>query len=252
LQTVSEQSVLARRAISLIDLTALGEDCGIATVEELCEKARTYRTAAVCVWPDFVIQADAALGGSGVGIATVVNFPSGDERPYNVGVLTDHAVVDGATEIDVVLPYRAFLAGNFAGAAQVLEVVRRVTSRAGALMKVILETGELGDPTHIAQAASFAIDHGADFIKTSTGKTPISATPAAVEVMLTEILLADREVGIKPSGGIATLADAATYIAVAEQVMGADWVTPSRMRLGASRLLDELVDTLSDTPIGPR
>jgi deoxyribose-phosphate aldolase len=229
----------------MMDLTALGEDCGIATVEELCEKARTHRTAAVCVWPDFVIQADAALGGSGVAIATVVNFPSGDERPYNVGVLTDHALVDGATEIDVVLPYRAFVAGNMTAVTQVLEVVRRITTRSGALMKVILETGELGDSSQIAQAARCAIDHGADFIKTSTGKTPVSATPAAVEVMLTEILVAGREVGIKPSGGIATLADAAAYISLADQIMGADWATPARMRLGASRLLDALVDESS-------
>jgi deoxyribose-phosphate aldolase len=227
-----------------MDLTALGEDCTIATVEELCERARTYRTAAVCVWPDFVIQADAALGGSGIAIATVVNFPTGAERPYNVGVLTDHALVDGATEIDVVLPYRAFIAGEMRVAEQVLSTVRRLTTRAGAQMKVILETGELPDSPTIGAAARFAIDQGADFIKTSTGKTPISATPAAVEIMLTEISQASREVGIKPSGGIATYEDAALYIALADQVMGADWATPARMRLGASRLLDALIEHL--------
>lgn len=238
---MTDRSVLARRAISLMDLTALGEDCTIATVEELCDRARTYRTAAVCVWPDFVIQADAALGGSGTAIATVVNFPTGDERPYNVGVLTDHALVDGATEIDVVLPYRAFIAGDLRSAEQVLSIVRRLTSRAGAQMKVILETGELPDSVIIGAAAKFAIDHGADFIKTSTGKTPISATPAAAEIMLTEIAQADREVGIKPSGGIATFEDAALYISLADQVMGPEWATPARMRLGASRLLDALL-----------
>jgi len=241
---VSDLSASARRAISLMDLTALGEDCTIATVEELCEKARTYRTAAVCVWPDFVIQADAALGGSGIGIATVVNFPTGAERPYNIGVLTDHALVDGATEIDVVLPYRAFMAGDRRPAEQVLSTVRRLTSRAGAHMKVILETGEMPDSQMIGAAAKFSIDQGADFIKTSTGKTPISATPAAVEVMLTEISHADREVGIKPSGGIATFEDAALYISLADQIMGSDWATPARMRLGASRLLDALIEHL--------
>lgn len=239
-----DHSVLARRAISLVDLTALGEDCTIASVEELCDRARTHRTAAVCVWPDFVIQADAALGGSGIAIATVVNFPTGDERPYNIGVLTDHALVNGATEIDVVLPYRAFIAGDLRAAEQVLSVVRRLSSRAGAKMKVILETGELPDSRSVSAAAKFAIDHGADFIKTSTGKTPISATPAATEIMLAEIAQAGREVGIKPSGGIATFDDAVLYLSLADQVMGAQWATPARMRLGASRLLDALVARL--------
>jgi deoxyribose-phosphate aldolase len=241
---VSEQSLLARRAIAMMDLTALGDDCTIAQVEELCERARTYRTAAVCVWPDFVIQADAALGGTGIGIATVVNFPSGEERPYNVGVLTDHALVDGATEIDVVLPYRAFQAGDLRSAELLLGTVRRLCSRGGAQMKVILETGEFHDSSQIGAAARFAIENGADFIKTSTGKTPTSATPAAVEVMLTEISQADREVGIKPSGGIATWEDAARYIELADQIMGPEWATPARMRLGASRLLDALVAVL--------
>jgi deoxyribose-phosphate aldolase len=228
----------------MMDLTALSDDCTIAQVEELCERARTHRTAAVCVWPDFVIQADAALGGGGIAIATVVNFPSGDERPYNVGVLTDHALVDGATEIDVVLPYRAFLVGDLRRVEQVLGTVRRLCSRADAIMKVILETGELGDSQHIGAAARCAIEHGADFIKSSTGKTPISATPAAIEVILTEISAANRQVGVKASGGIATLEDAARYIDLADQIMGPDWATPARMRLGASRLLDVLVDVV--------
>jgi deoxyribose-phosphate aldolase len=228
----------------MMDLTALGDDCTISQVEELCERARTHRTAAVCVWPDFVIQADAALGGSGIAIATVVNFPSGDERPYNVGVLTDHALVDGATEIDVVLPYRAFLDGDFRRVEQVLGTVRRLCGRADARMKVILETGVLGDAQQIGAAARCAIEQGADFIKSSTGKTPISATPAAIEVMLTEISEANREVGIKPSGGIATLEDAERYIDLADQIMGPDWATPARMRLGASRLLDALLDVV--------
>lgn len=226
----------------MLDLTALSPDCTMMDVEQLCERARTHRTAAVCIWPEFVIQADAALSGSQVAIATVVNFPTGQERAFNVGTITDRAVIDGATEIDVVLPHRAFVAGDLRTAELLLSTVRRVASRGGAKMKVILETGELGDPGMISAASRFAIDHGADFLKTSTGTTPVSATVPAVEVMLSEISRsATDEVGIKPSGGITTLGAAAAYIELADRIMGPEWATPARMRLGASRLLDELL-----------
>ena len=101
---------LARRAIALLDLTDLTDDCTPAAIESLCERAARYGTAAVCVWPDFVAQSSAALAGSGVRIATVVDFPSGNERPFAVGLVTERALADGAHEIDVVLPFEAFAA----------------------------------------------------------------------------------------------------------------------------------------------
>jgi deoxyribose-phosphate aldolase len=236
---------LARRAIALVDLTDLSDGCTSAAIDSLCERAARHGTAAVCVWPDFVAQAAALLGGSRVEVATVVDFPSGDERPFAVGVVTQRVLDDGATEVDVVLPYRAFAAGDLTRSSAMLTGVRRLTDGT-ALMKVILETGELPDLATVERAARFAIEHGADFIKTSTGKSPISATLPAAETMLGVIASSNRTVGIKPSGGISTAADAGRYIAAAEHVMGAGWVSPSTFRFGASGLLDALLLTSGD------
>jgi deoxyribose-phosphate aldolase len=230
----------AQRAIALIDLTNLTDHCTPADVAELCERARRHGTAAVCIWPDFVAHAVAHLTGTGVNVATVVNFPSGDERAFAVGVVTERALADGADEVDVVLPFRAFAAGDTARAETMLRTVRAITA-GRALMKVILETGELVDLELVRQAARLAIECGADFIKTSTGKSPVSATLDAVEVMLAEIAAAGRPVGIKPSGGISTADDAARYIEAAERAMGEGWVTPATFRFGASGLLDALL-----------
>lgn len=237
---------LAQLAISLVDLTNLANDCVAADIEALCERADRYKTAAVCVWPDFVAQSAQALSGSGVAVATVVNFPTGDERPFAVGVLASRALDVGADEVDVVLPFRQFAAGDLRRAAEVLNTVRTVTE-GSATMKVILESGALSDLTTVADAARFAIEHGADFIKTSTGKSPVSATLEAAEVMLRAIAATDHPVGLKPSGGISTADDAARYIELAERMMGTGWVTPQTFRFGASGLLNALLAVLGET-----
>ena len=231
----------ARRAISLVDLTDLTDDCDDDAVAAVCERARRFRTAAVCVWPDFVATASRALAGTGVGIATVVNFPSGDERIFSVVGQTERALADGATEIDLVLPYRALVAGAGDRAAAMVDAVRAATA-GRALLKVILETGELADRDTIRSAAELAVAGGADFIKTSTGKSAVSATPDAVTTMLQVIAATDRRVGIKPSGGISTADDAERYIGLAEAAMGSDWVDPTTFRFGASGLLTALLD----------
>jgi len=225
--------------IGLIDLTDLSDGCGPRDIERLCNRARRAGTAAVCVWPDFVAQASQELCDDAVRVATVANFPTGDERAFATGVLVERCLSDGADEIDVVVPHRAFVAGDTARAAQVLEVVRHLADGAGASMKVILETGEV-PADRVADVARFAIAAGADFIKTSTGKTPVSATPGAVRVMLEVIAATEHRVGIKPSGGISQFADAEQYLAMAEQVVGSEWVTAETFRFGASRLLDTL------------
>jgi deoxyribose-phosphate aldolase len=232
---------LARKAISLVDLTDLTDGCTPEAIDDLCGRASRYGTAAVCVWPDFVAQSSGLLEGTGVRVATVVNFPTGDERPFAVGLVTERAVADGADEIDVVLPYRSFVAGDRARPAAVLDHVRSITSDHGRLMKVILETGELPDLDVAEAAARFAIEHGADFIKSSTGKTPVSATLPAVERMLEVIASSSRQIGIKPAGGISTADDAERYIAAAERIMGAGWVAPTTFRFGASGLLNALL-----------
>ncbi len=240
---------LARRAIALLDLTDLTDDTSAAGIDRLCERAARHGTAAVCVWPDFVRQSVAALSDTPVVVATVVNFPSGDDRPHAVRVLTERALDDGADEIDVVLPYRAWMAGDERRAADVIDGVREAT--AAARMKVILETGALADVGSIERAARFAIEHGTDFIKTSTGKIDTSATPEAAATMLRVIAETDRPVGIKPSGGIRTIADASLYLALADEIMGPEWASPATFRFGASGVLDALVAALDGRVLEP-
>jgi deoxyribose-phosphate aldolase len=237
---------LARYAISLLDLTELGDDCTPEAIDSLCERAARHGTAAVCVWPDFVAHSSAALAGTGVRVATVVNFPSGDERPFAVALVTERALADGAHEIDMVLPYKAFAAGDRERSSVMLDRVRRVTE-GNAVMKVILETGEMPGLDTVEEAARCAIEHGADFVKTSTGKSAVSATLPAAERMLDVIAATGRTVGIKPAGGISTADAAGEYIALAERVMGAGWVRPSTFRFGASGLLNALLTAAGES-----
>lgn len=236
----SDALAIARRARRLLDLTDLSDGCTPEAIEALCARARggTSPVAAVCVWPRFVVQAKRILAGGPVRVATVANFPDGAAAPEAAAAEARAALADGADEVDVVIPYRALAAGDEAGPARLLAAVRRASE--GATLKVILETGALRDPALVAAACRIALDAGADFLKTSTGKSPVSATPAAAEIMLGAIRDAGRPVGLKPSGGIRTISDAAGYFALADRIMGPDWVSPRSFRIGASGLLDAI------------
>jgi deoxyribose-phosphate aldolase len=192
------------------------------------------------VWPQFVKRAQEGLKGSSVRIATVVNFPAGAEDMGRVTDDTQEALSDGANEIDLVLPYNAVRRGDLAVAKDMVDAVRELVD-GDRLLKVILETGELMDPRLIETASLIAIEAGADFIKTSTGKTPVSATPEAAEIMLTAIKASGRSVGLKPSGGIRTVADAKIYLDMADQMMGPGWATPQTFRIGASSVYEALL-----------
>ncbi len=227
----------------MLDLTELGDHATVDDVTALCTRAigPHGKVAAVCVWPRHVAHAARQLAATGVRIATVVNFPSGNDDIDAVVELARAAQLDGADEIDLVLPYRAFLAGDHArGAAMISAVRQAVAAGSGKTLKVILETGELVDLAVIRAAAELAIRHGADFIKTSTGKTPVSATLGATQVMLQVIHDLDPAVGLKPSGGIRTLAEAAAHLAQADTIMGPAWASPATFRFGASGLLTAL------------
>jgi deoxyribose-phosphate aldolase len=241
----SDDVTVARRAIGLLDLTDLGAETTADAASALCARAAAASVAAVCVWPAFVEQCASDLAGSGVRVATVVNFPAGTDPAARVAAVTASALAAGADEIDVVLPYVAWLGGNTEAAVDVLAVVRQET--AGRTMKVIIESGELPDPSSIDRAAMLAIECGADFVKTSTGKTPVSATPEAAEIILEAISVSGRPVGFKASGGIRTVADARTYLELADTVMGASWATPATFRFGASSLLDALEAAIAGT-----
>jgi len=233
---------IAVRALRSLDLTDLNETCSDQAIDALCKKALDPRgpVAAVCVWPQFVKRAQANLKGSPVRIATVVNFPAGGEDVSRVTDDTQEALSDGANEIDLVLPYNALRRGDRAVAVEMVEAVRDLVD-GDRLLKVILETGELQDPKLIEAASRIAIEAGADFIKTSTGKTPVSATPEAAEIMLDAIKASGKPVGLKPSGGIRTVADAKIYLDLADRIMGPGWATPKTFRIGASSVYDALL-----------
>lgn len=235
---------MAARALACLDLTNLDEDCDEAAIADLCDRARTPHgpVAAVCVWPDFVAQAHEALAGSAVRVASVVNFPSGDDDLISVREEVRAVVFDGADELDLVVPWRALLAGRPEDVAATVLEVREVSG--GRPIKAILETGELRDPAAIRRAADEALAGGADFLKTSTGKVPVNATPEAAAILLDAIRDAGSRAGLKVAGGVRTTADAARYLALCDQAMGPDWATAARFRIGASGLLTALLATL--------
>jgi deoxyribose-phosphate aldolase len=245
--TDSERVAAARRAIGLIDLTDLSDDHAPDGIDELCRRAREHRTAAVCVWPEFVATCAAQLAGSGVRVATVVNFPSGDEPVAQVEAATRRALADGADDIDVVLPYVAFLAGDEDRAGEMVSAVAALVD-GPRIVKVILESGALGSSEAVGAAARLAIGRGADFVKTSTGKIPAGASLDAATAMLEAIAGADRTVGLKPSGGIRTFDEAMAYVDLADSVMGEGWATPATFRFGASGLLDSLLAVVDGGP----
>ncbi|WP_406856174.1 deoxyribose-phosphate aldolase [Alsobacter sp. KACC 23698] len=240
---MSEAAVdTARRLIGLLDLTNLESNCGPGEVKALCGRAvgPHGHVAAVCLWPQFVGEASRALRDTGVRIATVVNFPAGGEDLERVLDDMGEALGDGADEIDLVLPYRAFLRGEADVAAGMVREAKAVL-QGGQQLKVILETGAFPDQASVAEACRLAIDAGADFLKTSTGKIAVSATLEAAGTMLQAIKSSGRPVGFKAAGGIRTYEDAAAYVSLAERIMGPGWVAPTTFRIGASGLLAALI-----------
>jgi deoxyribose-phosphate aldolase len=239
----------ARVALACLDLTSLNDADTEADIARLCERAQGPfgPVAAVCVWPRLAAFARRQLPAT-IAVAAVANFPDGSSDVARA-INDAHAIVQsGAQEVDLVLPYRLLQAGNTAGVSQLLSAVRKASE--ALRLKVILETGELQSEALIAQAAQLALDAGADFLKTSTGKTPVSATPAAAHLLLGAIAgnpHAAGRVGFKPSGGIRTVADAAVYIALCEDYLGANALTPSRFRIGASSVLTDIEAVLGQT-----
>ena len=233
---------IARRTVPLIDLTSLGEGDSEARIDALCDQAICYSVAAVCVWPEFVARCASRLQNTSLHIATVVNFPDGGTDIDSAREVTLRCVAEGADEIDLVLPYRAWLQGDDSTAKRMIEQVKGVCG--SARLKVILETGRLRNRENIQMASQLAIESGADFIKTSTGKIPVSATPSAAEAMLDAISASGGRVGFKASGGIRTVRQAGNYLRIADRIMGPDWVGVDRFRFGASSLLDACIPYL--------
>lgn len=237
---------LAKRLLPLLDLTSLNDADTDETISTLCQKAVSPfgKVAAVCVYPRFVKLAVTFLQGSGIATATVVNFPHGQHSLNQVLDEIKYVLQQGAKEIDLVFPYHLYLQGEKKAAMDMVEESKKLCENV--ILKVILETGILKNQEIIASASHDAILAGADFLKTSTGKTPTGATPEAAYSMLLTIQESHQSVGFKVSGGIKTIDDAEIYLNLAQQIMGQNWINKKTFRIGASRLFDEILGELSD------
>jgi deoxyribose-phosphate aldolase len=243
-----ELKSIAQRALPLLDLTNLNEDCDERAIDRLCARAATPHgsVAALCIYPQWIRRAIAMRPSAKIRIATVANFPAGGNDSRSAAKTTLQGFAQGADEVDVVLPWRAMLSGDHKTPAELVRACRACVPPNGTL-KAILETGELRSPAAIALASRIALGEGAHFIKTSTGKVPVNATPEAASVMLAAIRDSGGPAGFKAAGGIRTVTDAKIYLQLADQIMGPKWASPRTFRFGASSLLDNLFAILDGT-----
>jgi len=235
--------------ISCMDLTTLEGKDTPSKVRGLCARGiapapGAPSVAAICVYPSLVAVALEALRGSAVKVASVATgFPSGLTSLDVKLRETREAIAFGAQEIDMVIDRSAFLCGDYDAVRAEISAVRDACP--GATLKVILEAGELGSYGAIRHACDLALDAGADFLKTSTGKIGISSTPPIALVMCEAIRdhlrRTGRAVGLKLAGGIRTTKDALGYVAIVNETLGATWLDPARFRIGASSLLDDVL-----------
>lgn len=240
-------TAVAQQALTLMDLTSLNDTDTGAVISQLCRQAKTPygHPAAVCVYPAFIADAKQALAQEGlqnVKVATVTNFPAGKADVELAVKETKAAIAAGADEVDVVFPWRALQNGD----KQIgYDLVAACKAACGdRQLKVIIESGELKAPELIRLASEISIDAGADFIKTSTGKVTVNATPEAARVMLSVIAEKGGKCGFKAAGGVRSAEEADVYLSIAAELLGADWVTPKHFRFGASSLLNNLLATL--------
>ena len=241
----NDTAEVRKKCISLIDLTSLSSADNRASIEALVKRANALSepVAAICTWPSLVETARQTLTNTATRIASVCGgFPSSQTFMEVKIAEVSLAVAAGADEVDVVISLGKFLEENHSEVFDELNEIRAAAR--DAKLKVILETGSL-NAVQIKQAALMAMAAGADFIKTSTGKTDRSATLEAVCVMCHAIkefyALSGEKVGIKPSGGISTAEDAVRYYTLVREILGDEWLTPELFRFGATRLLDSLL-----------
>ncbi|AIA69603.1 deoxyribose-phosphate aldolase [Pectobacterium atrosepticum] len=256
---MTKLTTAAQRALALMDLTTLNEDDTDEKVTALCRQANSPagKTAAICIYPRFIPLAKKILREQGtpdIRIATVTNFPHGNDDVDIAVAETRAAIAYGADEVDVVFPYRALIAGNAQIGFELVQACKAVCQDAHVLLKVIIETGELKQETLIRQASEIVIDAGADFIKTSTGKVPVNATPESASIMLKTIRDkgVGEYVGFKAAGGVRNAEDAAIYLQLADDIMGAEWANAQHFRFGASSLLASLLTTLGHAAAAPQ
>lgn len=259
LQKWNKPEILAA-CIGHMDLTSLNSTDTKSKIEKMVEKVNNFlvnfpkypSVAAICVYPNFAEVVKKKLNSQDVNIAVVGGVFPGSQSFLEVKIEECRIAVEkGADEVDIVLSLSHFLEGEYELAAKEISSIKKAI--APAHLKVILETGALSTPESIEKASVLAMEAGADFIKTSTGKMEPAATPEAAIVMCRAIKehyrKTGKKVGFKPAGGISTPQDAILYYAIVDTILGEEWLNPELFRLGASRLANNLLTELENRPI---
>ena len=253
-KSVSDEKESLKTIFQSIDFTTLEAFDNEEKINDFCAKALAFpkeephlSVPAICIYSPFVKQAKQLLAGSDIHVATVAcAFPSG-QMPFDLKVKeVEYCVEQGADEVDMVISRGTFLAGNYDEVFNEIKTIKATCKDAH--LKVILETGELKTVANIRKASELAILAGADFIKTSTGKVPVAATPLAAIIMIDTIKeyyeVTGKMVGFKPAGGMKTPEDAMTYYYLVKGILGEPWLNKDLFRVGTSRLAGQIVDRL--------
>jgi len=258
---------MCQKAIASLDLTSLNDNDTNEVIKKLCQQAKSSSvpTASVCVYPQFVNLAANELKDTSISIATVINFPKGEDSSKKVYDDTIEAIQNGANEIDVVWDFKAFMQNDVEKANEIIKSCRKAIDdenskvNKNVLLKVILETGalsEMNDPSAIYQASLHAIANGANFIKTSTGKIAKGASLEAAASMLLAIAKTYNEskkiVGLKVSGGVRTCPQASEYMSLFQEILTKEipenpiTIQKNTFRIGASGLFKNLINELNN------
>jgi len=237
------------RLIGLLDLTSLNDNDDALVIQNLCQQAQTRlgNVAAVCLYGQFVSTAKKALQNSKIPVATVANFPSGEASLDQIIVEVDKELAAGADEIDLVIPYRSCQAGEFDKAIEMVKLCKKQCGNK--LLKVIIETGAFTNQDNLYQLALSLLNAGADFLKTSTGKMVVGATPEAAETLLLAIADFHQKTklwrGFKVSGGVREVQQALDYVNLAKRICGEHYIQPALLRIGASSLLNNILNIVN-------
>ncbi|HEY5469985.1 MAG TPA: deoxyribose-phosphate aldolase [Bacteroidales bacterium] len=247
---------LMMNLLNLIDLTSLNTTDNKSDIIHFTGKVNSFsgrytnipNVAAICVYPNYVSVVKEKLTARNVKIASVAGgFPASQTFRSIKVAESKMAIEAGADEVDIVISVGAFLGNDFATVADEIREIKKAIGEKQ--LKVILESGLLGNYESIFKASMIAMDAGADFIKTSTGKTPISATPESAFVMCRAISDFYSETGIKvgfkAAGGIVNPAEAANYYQIVKHCLGEEWLNNTLFRIGASRLANNILSEIS-------
>ena len=266
LENVASDQVY-KECFSMMDLTTLKTDDTPASVTKLVNKVNAFQAsypewplpASICVYSNFAATVKEARKADFNITVVSACFPTSQSFLEVKLKEVEMAVEQGADEVDIVLALNAFLAGDTETAAEEIRQVRRVIDEVAGKqgrevhLKVILETGLLRTPENIANASFLAMEAGADFIKTSTGKVDVNATPVAAYVMCECIAkyqaLTGKKIGFKPAGGISTAADALCYYSIVASVLGKDWLNKHMFRFGVSRVANSILSAVEQKTV---